>query len=65
MERIMEEDKLIQILFRSDEIEFYNIMEQLCINKGITITDYIKELIKKDLAWGQLRRRKKRDDGKG
>ncbi len=60
----MKEEKLIQVLFNSEEIPFYNLIQQHCIDKKISITNYIKELIKKDLAWGQFTKRKKSYSGK-
>ncbi|RPJ05495.1 MAG: hypothetical protein EHM28_11980 [Spirochaetaceae bacterium] len=55
----MEEKKSIQVTFGLDEIALYNIIQRYCIDKNIEIPDYIKEVIKKDLAWGHLTRRKK------
>ena len=60
----MKEEKLIQVLFNSEEIQFYNIIQQHCIDKEISITNYIKELIKRDLGWGQFMKRKKSYTGK-
>ncbi len=55
----MQEEKLIQVLFSPKEIQLYNIIQQHCIEKEISITNYIKELIKKDLAWGQFKKQRK------
>jgi len=60
----MQEETTIQITFSSEELLFYKIIQQHCINKKISITDYIKEVIKKDLAWGQFAKRKNPGDKK-
>ena len=56
----MEEDKTVTITFHSNEIQIYNIMEQYCHKNGIAVSEYIKDIIKKDLAWGHFTKRKKK-----
>jgi hypothetical protein len=60
----MEENKLIQVSFGSDEIQLYNMAQQHCADKHLDMTSYIKDLIKRDLAWGQFARPKKRNSEK-
>lgn len=55
----MEETNKIEVVFTSAEIQLYRIIEQLCAKKNISTSDYIKDVIKKDLAWGRLNRRRK------
>ncbi|MBN2534169.1 MAG: hypothetical protein JXB88_14865 [Spirochaetales bacterium] len=60
----MKEGNIIQIQFTSEESQFYTLMQKYCNDKGISITDYIKDLIKKDLAWGHFKKQKKSKDNK-
>jgi hypothetical protein len=55
----MNEDRLVQVLFGPEDIQLYNLAEKRCIEKNTNMSDYIKELIKVDLAWGRFARRKK------
>ncbi|MBN1649290.1 MAG: hypothetical protein JW874_14730 [Spirochaetales bacterium] len=55
----MTEERKIEIVFRTDELPFYDKLESVCREKQISIEAYLKELIKTDLAWGHLARRKR------
>lgn len=55
----MEEPKIIHIQFAPDESYFLELVMKHCENKSLSVEEYIKGIIKKDLAWGQLARRKK------
>ena len=57
----MENDNIIQITFNSNETQILALMKQHCHKNGITVPDYIKDIIKKDLAWGHFTKRKRTD----
>ena len=60
----MEEEKYIQVLFCPEEIQFYNMIQRHCIDKKLSVSNYIKDLIKKDLAWGKFMKPGKSNSGK-
>ncbi len=55
----MEEGISIRILFGPEETQFYNNIEKHCLDRGISTSIYIKELIKRDLGWGQFMKPRK------
>jgi hypothetical protein len=52
-------ENVIRVRFGLEENQFYLLMQKYCRDKGISMEEYIKNLIKRDLAWGHLSRRKK------
>jgi hypothetical protein len=55
----MEENKIIQIIFGSKEMQVYNLIQKICAEKGISMEEYVKDVIKKDLAWGHFAKPRK------
>lgn len=55
----MEGEKTVQVCFGPDEADFYSIILKRCSEDNVSFSDYVKAVIKKDLAWGRLARRKK------
>jgi hypothetical protein len=55
----MQIENVIRVRFGLEENQFYLLMQKYCRDKGISMEEYIKNLIKRDLAWGHLSRRKK------
>ncbi len=60
----MEAGKTVTVSFGPEESQLYDLMEQQCLKKGLAAADYIKSLIKVDLAWGHFRRPKKEGERK-
>ena len=58
---IMEKETIIQVTFDSHETQILTIMKQHCVKNGMTVSEYIKDIIKKDLAWGHFTKRKRND----
>jgi hypothetical protein len=54
----MEEKLSIEVLFSPEEKIFHELVLKHCADKKTAAGDYIKELIKKDLAWGRFPKRK-------
>lgn len=59
----MEEENIIQVPFGPEEDQLYKMFRQYCEKKGARTADYIKEMIKRELSWGQFARRGKKQDG--
>jgi hypothetical protein len=55
------EEKEIRLSFKKEEAVFVTLMERICKDRGISAEEYIKDLIKKDLAWGHFKRPRKSD----
>ncbi len=55
----MEEGMSIQIHFTPQETQFYNNIQKHCKDKGIGVSEYIKELLKRDLGWGRFMKQRK------
>ncbi len=55
----MEEGMSIQVQFTPEETPFYNNIQKHCTDKGISASNYIKELLKRDLGWGRFMKRRK------
>jgi hypothetical protein len=55
----MEGSKKIEILFTPEEARFCDMIEQHCGKNNVGVSDYIKELVKRDLGWGQFMKPKK------
>jgi hypothetical protein len=55
----MDEEKSVRIIFSPEEIQLYNLAQERCVEKNISLSAYLKDLIKVDLAWGRFARRKK------
>ncbi len=51
----------LQINFDADETAFLNILKEHCLKKGVSMEEYVKELIKRDLAWGHFNRKRTKD----
>ena len=55
----MQEETSIQITFSPEEAALYKIIEEHCAKMGVAVSEYVKEVIKKDLAWGHFAKRKR------
>jgi hypothetical protein len=60
----MDDRKELHVIFDPVESRLYEIVLEHCTSRGIDVSDYIKDVIKKDLAWGHFARRK-RTRGRG
>ncbi len=57
----MGKNKSIQINFDVDEKAFLEILQGHCLKKGVSMEEYVKELIKRDLAWGHFNRKRTKE----
>jgi hypothetical protein len=60
----MSDNKKIEIVFSEQELPFYEKLVEYCTADNIGVSDYIKDLIKRDVAWGHFAKRKKHKPGR-
>lgn len=59
----MEGEKTVELHFSAEESGLYAMMERYCAANRIGLESYIKDQIKRDLAWGHFAGKKKPRDG--
>ena len=55
----MDNGNIVEVVFSADEEQLYKLMNQRSAVKGMTPSEYLKDLVKVDLAWGQFANRGK------
>ena len=57
----MEKEKKIEITFSEKDLPAYEKMEANCLKEGLSLQEYIMDLILTDLAWGRFSNSRKRN----
>lgn len=60
---VLEETKKIELVFPPGEGNLYFMLEKHCASKNISMENYLKELLIRDLSWGHFARKKKPRQG--
>ena len=58
------EGKTIQVYFTPEETQLYDLIQQHCQGHDISVSDYIKAVVKKDFAWGHFAKRGRKNNGR-